>query len=196
MQHSSCFSWKVGLTAPLFSFQVSLHSLHSPSLLKIEIRLLEGFVGHVLLIFPFEIWALRPYSHLGYRKSWRLFFPFWPFASVPGLQGEHKGYWCPWDQGLLPIKKPLGHGHSVYVPISPLIARKFGVSVIFVSRNTAYFPVRHEQLFKNVWKHEATRYYWVLSPTFFFKLFLFAHTLSISSISSVWEDQADATCTV
>lgn len=67
MQHNTCFSWKVGLSARLFSFQVSLHSLHSPPLFKIEIGLLQGFVGHVLLIFSSEIWALRPYGHLGSR---------------------------------------------------------------------------------------------------------------------------------
>lgn len=44
--------------------------------------------------------------------------------------------------------------------------------------------MRHEQLFKNVWKHEATRYYWALSPAFFFKLFLFARTLSPAFLQS------------
>lgn len=44
--------------------------------------------------------------------------------------------------------------------------------------------MRHEQLFQNIWKNEATRYCWALSSAFFFKLFLFAHTLSPAFLQS------------
>lgn len=114
-------------------------------------------------------------------------FPILTLCFSPCTTKGVEGYWCPKNQGLLLIKKPLGCVHPVYMPISPLIAlgrRKFRVSVIFVSRSAASFPMRHELLFRNVSKHEATRYYWALSPAFFFKLFLFAHTLSPACLQS------------
>lgn len=139
MQHSSCFSWKVGLTAPLFR---CLHCLHSLLLFKTEIGLLGDFVGHTSL---FAIWNMNPQM---LQSSWlqiimTVVFPILTLCISPWAT---KGAWerlLSLGSGSVLTKKPLGHVHPVYMPISPLIAlerRKFGVSDIFVSRKCCLFP--------------------------------------------------------